>query len=65
MAAAVRGAKGRISLHNSFPHFKGKLRSQGLLLLKLLSSVGVQHRRDQSWPLQLPGDISKCSAEQR
>lgn len=64
-AGALGGAKGRISLHNSFPHFKGRLRSQGLLLLKLLSAVSVQRRRDQSWLLQLPGDISKCSSERR
>lgn len=64
-AGAVGGAKGRISLHNSFLHFKGRLRSQGLLLLKLLSAVSVQRRRDQSRLLQLPGDISKCSSERR
>lgn len=64
-AAAARGAKGQISLHNSFPDFKGRLMSQGLLLLKLLSSVGLQWRHNQSRPLQLPSDISKCSTEWR
>lgn len=62
--AAAGGAKGRISLHNSFLHFKGRLRSQGLLLLKSPSSISMQQRHDQSWPLQLPSDTSKCSTEQ-
>lgn len=64
-AGAAGGAKGWITLHNSFLHFKGRLASQGLLLLKLLSSVGAQRRRDQSRLLQLSSDISKCSTERR
>lgn len=64
-AGAAGGAKGWITLHNSFLHFKGRLMSQGLLLLKLLSSIGAQQRQDQSWLLQLSGDISKCSTERR
>lgn len=64
-AAAARGTKGQISLHNSFPDFKGRLTSQDFLLLKLLSSIGLQWRHNQSQPLQLPNDIFKYSTEWR